>query len=252
MRKLVVLVLVALGLLLITPAMASASTPTLKSLARSLAALQKTVKSQKASIAGLKKSLSSANAKIATIQANKALTLSWLPAYLSLDTKPENGVAGPNVVLRGCNLHVTSTSSESDDSGTGNLIVGWDNAPGLGSLLRTGSNNLVCGDGNDFSSYAGFVAGTNNFCEGVAASVFGGVLNAATGADSAVAGDSNHAAGDQSTVCGGSANTASGKMSCVSGGYWNSAGGEYGSVSGGKSLSPTVDYGWCAGTYKTP
>ena len=41
MRKLVVLILVVLGLLLLVPAAASASAPTLNSLAKSLKALQK-------------------------------------------------------------------------------------------------------------------------------------------------------------------------------------------------------------------
>jgi len=44
---------------------------------------------------------------------------------------------------------------------TGNLIVGWDNAPEDGAV-RSGSNNLVAGDFNNFTSYAGFVVGIAN------------------------------------------------------------------------------------------
>lgn len=152
---------VALCFLLVAPTLAYASTPTLKSLAASLAALQKTVKSEGVTIASLKKSLSLANAKIAAIEANKALKLSWLPTYLSLSTSPINGVVGPNIVFRGCNLQIKSATSETDATGTGNLIVGWNNAPGgtLPSPFRSGSNNLVCGNYNNFTSFGGFLAG---------------------------------------------------------------------------------------------
>ena len=63
---------------------------------------------------------------VATIAANPALTLSWLPTYLSLDESAENGVIGPNIVFQGANVHVRSTTSDGDGTGTGNLIVGWD------------------------------------------------------------------------------------------------------------------------------
>ena len=65
MRKLVVLVLIALGLLLVTPAVASASTPSLKSLAKTVAALQKQVNIQKVEIKALSTKLAKAKSVLA-------------------------------------------------------------------------------------------------------------------------------------------------------------------------------------------
>ena len=68
MKKLIVMLALALCCLLLTPALASASRPTLKSLAKSVAALQKKVnaqaktkvKGQATSIASLKSDLGTA------------------------------------------------------------------------------------------------------------------------------------------------------------------------------------------------
>ena len=66
-----------------------------------------------------------------------------------------------------------------DASGTGNLIVGWDNFPldqsgNAMSYDRSGSNYLVCGDGNGFGGYGGFVAGYANAPGASFASIGGG------------------------------------------------------------------------------
>jgi hypothetical protein len=63
MRKLVVPVLVILAVLLLGPAAASAAAPTLKSLAKSLAVLQKTEKSQAKSIQSLRGAIKSLQGK---------------------------------------------------------------------------------------------------------------------------------------------------------------------------------------------
>jgi uncharacterized coiled-coil protein SlyX len=283
MRRLV-LIVIALTVLLLVPAAASASTPTLKSLAKSLAALQKTQKSQAATIKSLQGKGASGTSTIAALQstvagqaatiaslqgtvtsqastiaglqstvtsqtdtivglqtvvgadtshglrksvadiaANPALTLSWLPTYLSLDSNAENGVAGPNVVFQACNVHVFSATSEDDTTGLGNLIVGWD---GTSGGQRGGSNNLVCGEGNNFSSYGCFVAGNLNAVGGPCAS-----------------------------VCGGMDNQATKNVSSVDGGYNNLAGNNGDIIGGGENItlnSPSIGYAWQAGTYHTP
>ena len=174
MRKFVVLILVSLGVLLLTPAVASASTPTLKSLAKSLAALQKQVKTQSAQI----KSLSA--------QLTKAKSVLALAPYVSVTGSTLNGVVGPNIVFKGTNVHVMSTTSEADTSGLGNLIVGWDDEPA--TTQRSGSNNLICGDYNSFTSYGCFLAGFYNAVSGIGASVSGGVGNQASNAAASVSG----------------------------------------------------------------
>lgn len=245
MRKLIVLILVAAGLLLLTPAVASASTLTLKGLAKTVAALQKTEKSQASAIKSLQDKVTSQAATIATLQsvvgasaadglqksvatiaANPVLTLSWLPTYLSLDTSAENGLGAPNIVFRGANVQVESSTSETDDSGTGNLIVGWDDT--TAGATRTGSNNLVCGDLNSFDSFGGFVAGYANSVAAAYASVSGGA--------------NNFAENSYTSVSGGHANAAQSFGATISGGD-------------GVDLnvpSPTV-YAWSAGgTFHNP
>ena len=229
MRKLVVLIIVALGLVLLVPAAASASTLTLKSLAAKVAGLQKQVKSLKATVTAQASTISS-------LQSNPVLTLSWLPTYLSLDTNAEHGVAGPNIVFQGANLHVRSASGESDPSGLGNLIVGWDESPT--TTQRGGCNNLVCGDFNNFSDYGCFIAGSYNAVSGTFASVSGGQGNTASDL--------------YSSVSGGSTNTASNIFASVSGGYNNNASGSISSVSGGQSRTESSQYGWMGGNYSTP
>lgn len=232
MKKLVVLIIVALGLVLLAPASASASTPTLKSLAKSVVSLQKQVKSLKAKVAAQATTISS-------LQSNPALTLSWLPTYLSLDTNAENGVAGPNITFAGCNVHVRSASGETDGSGLGNLIVGWDESPT--TPQRGGENNLVCGDFNNFSNYGCFVAGSYNTVSGIFASVNGGQWNMASGDLWA-------------SVGGGLNNTAGGTWTTVGGGYNNDAESQGATISGGDSItldSVTVN-AWQGGAYHTP
>jgi uncharacterized coiled-coil protein SlyX len=181
-----------------------------------------------------------------------------------------NGVAGPNIVLQGCNLQIKSKTSEGDTSGTGNLIVGWDTDPfSPVANYRSGSNNLVCGDQNSFLGYGEFVAGNNNTASGTYASVSGGYVSQATGSYASVSGgtggiasgpyasisggDANVASGWMASVCGGYANQATGYACSVSGGYNNhadntsGAGWSYASVSGGHNVVENNLYGWAAG-----
>jgi hypothetical protein len=297
MRKLVVLVLVALGMLLLMPAAASASTPTLRSLAKSLTALQKTVKSQTAQIKALRAQvaakhtvLTGSGAPAATLGASGDLYLDtatyqiygpktsggWgsptalqgpkgdtgatgaqgaqgdtgaigaqgavgatgpagpdpslnpaygglfaLAPYVSVDQSPENGVAAPNIIFQGANVHVRSSNIEEDNNGTGNLIVGWDE-PGYGA--RTGNNNLVCGNFNTFTANGCFIAGVWNTVGGL-----------------------------YSSISGGQQNTASINNASVSGGRWNAANGYFSSVSGGNAVTENSDFGWSAGgTFHNP
>ena len=223
MRKLVVLVLLALSLLLLTPAVASASTPTLKSLAKAVAALQKQVTTQKGEI----KALSTKLARTKSVLA--------LAPYVKLDRGAVNGVKGPNIIFHSVNLQIRSRSGEVDSSGLGNLVVGWDITPyELPSPFRSGSNNLVVGASNNFTSSGCFVAGTENTVSGSYATVSGGEANTASGILSSVGGgDSNVASGDTSHVSAGLDNTADGPGASVSGGSVNQASGNSASINGG-------------------
>ena len=138
-----------------------------------------------------------------------------LAPYVSVNQSPMNGVAAPNIVFQGANVHVRSGNLEEDTTGTGNLIVGWDE---WGYGARTGNNNLVCGNFNTFTANGCFIAGVWNTVGGL-----------------------------YSSVSGGQQNTASINNASVSGGRLNTASGYFSSVSGGNSVTEGSDFGWSAG-----
>ena len=106
-----------------------------------------------------------------------------LAPYVSVTQAKINGVNGPNVVFAGVNVQIRSAVAENDTSGRGNLIVGWDTPlPTLPAIWRSGSNNLVVGELNNFTSYGCFVAGAINEVSGPYASVSGGEINSSTAA----------------------------------------------------------------------
>lgn len=176
-----------------------------------------------------------------TTLTNAAPLLAIAP-YVSLNASAMNGVKAPNIVFQGANVHVRSSSAENDTTGLGNLIVGWNTAPA--SPYRSGSNNLVIGTANNFTSYGGLVAGAYNTASGPCASVSGGYGNTASGSSASVSGGTN--------------NTAGGNVSSVSGGGFNTVSGDFASVSGGggpgtlSGLTVTADWGWKAGNATTP
>jgi hypothetical protein len=148
------------------------------------------------------------------------------------------------IFITGANLHLVNglgrTDCGSEDepiadcpNGLGNLIVGYNASRGPEDN-RTGSHNVVVGQGHNFSRFGGLVVGAFNEISGDFAVVSGGATNTASGVNSSVSGESfNTASGDLSSVSGGNSNTASNFSSTVSGGGGNTAGGELSTVSGG-------------------
>jgi hypothetical protein len=140
------------------------------------------------------------------------------------------------VIFEDANVHVRSGAGATDSTvnGRGNLIIGYNEARDGYILDRGGSNNLVLGSRNEFSSYGGMVVGRYNSIEAPYSSVSAGWGNTASGGYSSVSGGQNNtASGMNSSVSAGISNTASGDNSSVSGGYNNTAGGLSSSVSGG-------------------
>ena len=183
--------------------------------------------------------------------------LTGLEPYLSVTQNAINGVGGPNVVFQGANVTVRSTSSLGDGSGTGNLIVGWDDLPNgpLPSPFRNGDNNLVCGDLNNFTTYGCFVAGGRNTVSGAQSSVTGGGDNVASGAISSVSGGvRNQATGQAANVSAGNSNVAAGENAMVCGGWSNQAESLDATIGGGYNLTlnSSQDGAWQAGTLTWP
>lgn len=162
-------------------------------------------------------------------QAGKVLALEEKTAPMSIST-----IHGKKaVVFRAVNLHVQSGSGSTTGTpnGLGNLVIGYDNGA---AENKTGSHNLILGNGHTYTSYGGIVSGNGNQITGASASAIGGTSNEASGTNSVVlAGRLNKATNSQAVVSGGSSNTASGLYSSVSGGSTNTATGDSSSVSGG-------------------
>jgi len=134
-------------------------------------------------------------------------------------------------------------------NGRGNLIVGYNELRGSGDD-RTGSHNIVVGSFNNYLSYGGLVAGSENTISGQYASVIGGVYNTASGNYAVVSGgESNTSSGGAASVSGGGHNTASADVASISGGEYNTASNYYSSVSGGSYNTAANLYSSVSGGY---
>jgi len=183
MRRFLLFSLIVSLLVCGSTATAAAKTPSLKSLAKTVAKLQKKVNAQAKTITALKARVASAETTIAGLRNSAVMALDpFLTVTAAGGAGSINGVTGPNIVLQGCNLQLKSTTAEGDSSGTGNLIVGWNSLPAtLPTPFRTGSNNLIVGDANNFTGAGCFLAGHYNTASGLCASVSGGSGRTASG-----------------------------------------------------------------------
>jgi hypothetical protein len=175
----------------------------------------------------------------------------------------------PTVRFTAVNVQVVNGAGTTNTiNGTGNLIVGYDEADGSGvgrcSLgtnpttglaipntqagctsaggtwsttgFKTGSHYIVAGAWNSYSRFGGVVFGFQNASNYDYASVTGGQGSTASGSRASVSGGAaNTASGTYANVTGGSSNTASGSVASVTGGEGNTASGNRASVSGGLS-----------------
>ena len=141
-------------------------------------------------VATLQTALTTANTNITAlqtaltaVQGNHALALG---PFVSVDSGAENGLAGPNVIISGANVHIESGSGTTVDStGLGNLVIGYDEdsiEPSTINVNRTGSHNLIVGPQNEFTASGGMVSGFANAILANYAGVTGGECNTAGGA----------------------------------------------------------------------
>ena len=166
--------------------------------------------------------------------------------------------------FEGVNVQIVNGSGTTDGetSGTGNLIIGYNELREdlEGSVdcssdeyycdRRGGSHMLVIGERNNYTSdsHGGMVVGGHNETSAPFASVSGGANNIASGEIASVlGGNANTASGEGSSVSGGGWNTASGDGASVSGGIQNRASGEIASVSGGELNSATGQFASVSG-----
>ena len=174
----------------------------------------------------------------ATVEAQQTY-INQLQEYISIEAE--------TVLISGANLQVVSGSGETAEAvnGTGNIIIGYDEDS---NSDKSGSHNLVVGFGHTYSSYGGIVAGSNNSITGDYSSVSGGRYNTASGLMSSVSGGyGNSASGYLSSVSGGNSNNASGEASSVLGGHTNNSFGSFSSVSGGFENTASPNYSTVSG-----
>jgi hypothetical protein len=152
-----------------------------------------------------------------------------LAPYVNVDTAAENGVAGPNIVFKGANIHIISGLGQTQDggSGLGNLIIGYDEFSGtLNPGDRGGSHNLIVGIYHKFlnTASAGVVLGFENTIGGDFNTVLGGQTN-----------EVNNTA--FSTIVGGESNIIGSNApdSAILGGIDNAIDGGWGSIIGGSN-----------------
>jgi len=212
-----------------------------------LSALEASLDASYDEIEALRTELSATNAQLALLQDDVATldsldvrdpALDDLLRYVSVDT------ANDAVIFDGANVYIQSGEGRTDVSnGTGNLILGYDLDDGGDE--KSGSHNLVVGDGHTYTSYGGLVAGLDNAVTGAWATVAGGRMNVAEGDYAVVAGGGeNTADGWYAVIAGGEGGVANGAYSAITGGRANTATGPYAAVSGG-------DSNLASGTYST-
>jgi hypothetical protein len=154
------------------------------------------------------------------------------------------------IFITAANLHIVNGIgfTQSQGGGLGNLIVGYNETRGVGADVRTGSHNIIVGNGQNYSSYGGIVGGRLNTISGPGCSVLGGMFNSASGINATISGGENNvASGQLAAIAGGHTGTASGIWSTIAGGLSNTSSASYTSVGGGQARTAGNDLDWVAG-----
>jgi hypothetical protein len=251
-RTTTLILTVSLNLIMSATALQAASPPTTATLEGQVAALQAEVKSLQA--------------QLIAIQQNNALKLG---PFVTVDLNPEVGVVGPHIVFHGANIHIVDGMGSTNlTNGTGNLIIGYDEDPGLAPTFtfpgqvpipfngttsvvgtpvalqtgdRSGSHNLVIGRWHKFTTtaFGGFLAGEFNVIQNEADSITGGLLNISNpqGMWETIVGGAGNSVGafPGSTILGGEYNDVAAPFTTVVGGYSNLAQNNYAVTLGGSN-----------------
>lgn len=159
--------------------------------------------------------------------------------------------SGDEVYITGCNLNLRDGSGGTHDgpNGLGNLILGYDEVAGIDPTpFRTGSHDLVLGQGQAYPSFGGLLAGRRNTVPSTYGSIAGGEHGFADAAEAAILGGMGNIASTWwNAIGGGEENAASGQFSWVSGGQSCTSSGPYTSVGGGLSRAAPGSHDWAAG-----
>ena len=227
--------------------------------------------------AGTTVSAAQMNANFADVEARIAALEARLASVSNVTVNGQ-----PTVRFSGVNVQVVNGMNATNTAnGTGNLIVGYDEAdtsgatrctigtnPTTGTIVvdgptctaaggdftgvgfKTGSHYVVLGSENNYSRWGGLLAGFQNTGNYDYAVVSGGSNNIASGLYAGVSGGyDNWASGPQASVSGGGRNRAPGAQASVSGGYGLIASGSYASAHGGINNTASGAYASITGGF---
>jgi hypothetical protein len=289
MKRLVAALIVSLCCLLLAPTLASASTPTLRQLARTVATLQKKVNAQAAKITAQNVKITSQGAAITSLStelasAKSAITVlqqapvagvsqAQFDALAAKVTSDESTLAAQGTILTNAASLLAIAPYVSLNTGAMNGVKGPNVVfQGCNLHLRDGSGATNCNPGNVNTLgaqtglgnliigydeiYSGARTGSNNLVVGIYNSFPGagcfvdGRANTVSAQYSAVSGGAgNTASAEAAAVSGGISNQATAAWSAVSGGIYNVASNYEASVSGGWNNSATGQYSSISGGY---
>lgn len=166
--------------------------------------------------------------QVATLEAS---AVPGLGDYVSVDDSAHT------VLVNGANLQVVNgLGTDLSQNGLGNIIGGYNTPVNVSELLeRTGSHNIIVGQGQRYTGNCNLIGGQDNLASGTWGIVLGtqndlgGIRNVMIG------GSNNQANGAVNLVLGGAGNNIDGEHNVVLGGLGNVADGDYNVAVGGEN-----------------
>jgi hypothetical protein len=172
----------------------------------------------------LSSEINSLKATVASLQQQLTALrpLAALAPFVTVDLSPENGVAPPNIVFHGANIHIVDGTGntykpQTIASGLGNLVIGYNQIPYPNFLApgdRGASHMLIMGNENKYTQYSsgGIVTGDDNTVNGIESFVIGGGNNLVNENNSTIVQCfvATLTGGSANVLCGGTANSTTG------------------------------------------
>lgn len=166
-------------------------------------------------------------AQVATLESS---SVPGLGSYMSVDDSAHT------VLINGANLQVVNgLGTDLSQNGLGNIIGGY-NTPVNDSelLVRTGSHNIIVGQGQRYTGNCNLIGGQDNLASGTWGIVLGSQNDLGGIRNVMIGGSNNEVNGVVNLVLGGSGNDIDGEHNVVLGGLGNSADGDFNVAVGGE------------------
>lgn len=173
--------------------------------------------------------------QITALQAQVAIlessSVPGLGSYMSVDDSAHT------VLINGANLQVVNgLGTDLSQNGLGNIIGGYNTPVNDSELLeRTGSHNIIVGQGQRYTGNCNLIGGQDNLASGTLGIVLGSQNDLGGIRNVMIGGSNNEANGVVNLVLGGSGNDIDGEHNVVLGGLGNSADGDFNVAVGGEN-----------------